>query len=94
MDFAGKRAEDGADAGGVAQNFRSGDDEALSCTQDDGPATRERAGANLRALQVGENSDWFFLFDGGGAQRDDILRVLGMRTVRKIQAGDVHAGLQ
>ncbi len=44
--------------------------------------------------KIGENGDWFFLFDGGGTQRGDILRVLGVRAMRKIQAGDIHAGFQ
>ena len=90
----GSGTEGSADTRGIAQDLRGGDNEALPGAQHDGPASGERAGANLGTLQVGENGDWFFLFDGGGTQGGDILRVLGVRAMRKIQAGDIHAGFQ
>src|SRR5579863_1440752 len=72
VDFARERAEDGADTRGIAQNPGSGDDEALSRAQHYGPASRERSGANLRALQIGQDGDGFFLLDGGGAKRCNV----------------------
>jgi hypothetical protein len=92
--FTRQRPEDGADTRGIAQDLGSGDNEALSGTQHYRPAARKRAGANLWALEVSENGDWFFLFDSGSAQGNDILRMVRVRAMRKIQAGDVHARFQ
>ena len=36
----------------------------------------------------------FSLFDGRSAEKSDALGVVGVRTVREIQARDVHAGVQ
>src|SRR4029077_3252978 len=94
VDFAWQRAEGGADPRGVAQNSRSCNDEALTRAQLYWPASGERPGANLRTLQVGENGDWFFLFDGRGAQRGDILRMFRVSAMRKIQPRHIHTSLQ
>jgi hypothetical protein len=94
VDFAREWPEDRADARGIAENFRGGDDEALSGAKHDGAASSKGAGANLGALQIRKNGDGLFLFDGGSAKGDDILSVLGVSAMRKIQASDVHAGFE
>jgi hypothetical protein len=45
-------------------------------------------------LQVSENGDRLFLFNGRGAQLDYILRVLCVSAMRKIQPRHIHARLQ
>src|SRR5580704_402786 len=94
VDFARQRSENSADARSIAQNPRSGDDEALSRAQHHGPASRERSGANLRALQIGQDGDGLFPLDSSSAERGNILRMLGVRAVREIQAGHIHSGMQ
>jgi hypothetical protein len=94
VNFARQRPEDGADTRGIAQDFGRGNNEALSCAQQDRPASRKRAGANLWTLEVSENGDWFFSFDSGSAQGSDVLRMVRVRAMRKIQTGDVHAGFE
>jgi hypothetical protein len=94
MDFFRKRPENGTDSSGIAQNLRGGNNEALPSAEHDWPASRERPSANLWALQVSENGDRFFLIDGSGAQGCDILSMLSVGAMRKIQPSDIHAGFQ
>jgi hypothetical protein len=94
VDFLRERPENGADSRGIAQDLGGGNYEALPGAEHDRPASGERPGANLWALQVGKNGDWFFLFDSGGTQSSDILRVLGVGAMREIQPGNIHPGFQ
>ena len=49
------------------------------------------AGADFRALQVLEDADGASLALGGAAQALDVVGVIVVRAVRKVEAGDVHA---
>ena len=52
----------------------------------------ELAGADLGALQVGEDADGLALFAGDGADHLDELGLLGVGAVGEVEAGDVEAG--
>src|SRR5258708_7012552 len=94
MNFARKRLENGADAGGIAEHTRGGDHKLLPGAQSYGRTTGERAGSNLGALQGGENGNRFVKMKGGGAQVSDIFGMVCVRAVGEIEARNVHARAQ
>jgi hypothetical protein len=94
MDFARERRENGADASGIAEHARRGDNKFLAGAQHYRRTTGERAGSNLGALQVGENRNRLVKMQRSGTQSSDILSVVCVRTVREIEAGYVHARAQ
>ena len=51
----------------------------------------EQSRTNFRALQVLEDTDRASLALGGAPQASDVLRVILVRAVGKIEASDVHA---
>ncbi len=59
----------------------------------DGLALLEPSGANLRALQILKNTDGALQMTRDAAQSPDSPRVLCMRAVGKIQAGNIHPEL-
>ena len=83
--------EDGADHGGGAFDLTRGDDKALACDELDGLVVLELAGANLGALEVGEDADGLALFAGDGADHLDEFSLLGVGAVREVEAGDIEA---
>ena len=54
----------------------------------------QRAGADFGALQILQNADGASFAFGGAAQALDVVGVIFVRAVRKIQAGNVHAQAQ
>ena len=52
----------------------------------------ERAGADFGAGHIGENGDGPLVAAGGGAQESDGGGVFGVRAVREVEPGHVHAG--
>src|ERR1700687_606574 len=94
MYFLGQLVESGAHAGGIAEDSGGGDDEALPRLQLYRRFAGQGAGADLGALQIGEDSEGLLDLDGGGAESGDALGVVGVGTMGKIQARDVHAGVQ
>ena len=91
MHFAGQWAKGSADAIRIAGNPGGGDHEALAGTQRYGRAACQRARADFRSLQVGDDGDGFLVLDGSGTECRDAARVVGVGTVREIQARYVHA---
>jgi hypothetical protein len=87
----GQGTERGADTFGRADNISGGDDEALAEMQMNGLSFFERAGADFRSLQIGENSHGLFVTRRSAPNRSDVAGVLFRRSVRKIQARHVHA---
>jgi len=94
MNFARQWFENRTDAGGIAEHTGGGDDEALPRLQLYRRFAGQGAGADLGALQIGEDGDGFLDLDGRGAECRDALRVVGVGAVGKIQARDVHAGVE
>src|SRR5258706_14174596 len=94
MNFARERLENGAHAGGIAEHARGGDHKFLAGAQNYRRTAGERAGSNLGALQVGEDSDRFVKMKRGGAQNSDIFGVVCVRAMREIEARDIHARAQ
>ena len=90
VDRLGKRAKRGADAFRSAQNIFCGNYEPLAEPQTDRPAMLERAGADFRALQIGDDGDWFFVVRGSAAYGGKMPRVLLRRPVGEIQARHIH----
>src|ERR1700675_2221065 len=73
----------------------------LPTSQEDAPATHQalkgalqRAGPDLRTLQVTEKGNWAVGVLGGGPHVDRRLAVGRLVAMREVQAGDIHAGLQ
>ena len=64
LEVFGEGLEDGADEGGGAFDLARGDGEALAGDELDGLVVFELAGADLGALQVGEDADGLALFVG------------------------------
>src|SRR5271170_4117712 len=56
-----------------------------------GSVANETPGANFGPLQVLKNADGAVFLCGNAAQKFNILGVVVVRAVRKIQAGNVHA---
>src|SRR6185437_1105830 len=55
---------------------------------------RQIADANARALKIAEYGDRLSQLFGDLANRPDALGVIGVCTVREVQAGDIHARLR
>ena len=51
----------------------------------------QRSGADFRALQVLEDADGASLALGGTAQAVDVVGVIFVGAVGKVEAGDIHA---
>jgi hypothetical protein len=68
---------------------RDGDDRAS--LQKDGLALLEQPGADFGALQVLEDANSVSLTLGGTAQTLDVVGVIFVAAVRKVEAGDIHA---
>jgi hypothetical protein len=66
----------------------------LSGAQNDWRAAGKRPSSNLGALQIGEDSDGFVNARGCCSQHGDVLGVIRVRAVRKIETRDVHSGAQ
>ena len=79
--------------GGAGNILRSdGDDRAGF--QQDGLVALQQAGADLGALQILQDADGAAFALGGAAQALDVVGVIFVRAVGKIEAGDVHAEAQ
>ena len=79
-------------SGGGAFDLARGDGEALAGDEQDGLVVYEVAGADLGALQVGEDADGLALFAATCAHHADELGLLRVGAVREVEAGDVEAG--
>ena len=92
LEVFGERLEGGADERGGAFDLARGDGEALAGDQQHGLVVLQLAGADLRALQVGEDADGLAFFAGDVAHHLDQLGLLRMGAVREVEAGDVESG--
>ncbi len=92
LEVFGEGLEDGADEGGGAFDLARGDGEAFAGDELDGLVVLELAGANLGALQVGEDADGLAFLLCDGAHHLDELGLLGVGAVGEVEAGDVEAG--
>ena len=92
FEIFGEGGEGGADHGGGAFDLVRGDGEAVAGDEEDGLVVLELAGADLGALQVGEDADGLALFLRDGADHLDELGLLGVAAVREVEAGHVEAG--
>ena len=68
------------------------DGETLAGDELDGLVVLELAGADLGALEVGEDADWLVLLLRDGADHADELCFLLVGAVGEVEPGDVQAG--
>ncbi len=90
-EFAGEIGERGGDAGGGAGNILRRDGDHRTGFQQDGLVALQGAGADFRALQVLQDADGASLALGGAAQAVDVVGVIFVGAVGKVEARDVHA---
>ena len=87
LEIFGERLEGGADERGGAFDLAGRDGEALAGDQLDGLVVLELAGADLGALQVGEDADGLAFFARDRADHLDELGLLGVGAVGEVEAG-------
>ncbi|MPN43875.1 hypothetical protein SDC9_191436 [bioreactor metagenome] len=90
MDVTGQARVGAADDVLVAHDVAGGDGEGLAVGQDD-RAVAERPQADLRSLQVGEQTDRAVRLGLRVAEVLEPLLVLRVGAVAHVEAGDVHA---
>ena len=89
--FAGEIGKGGGNAGRSAGDVARGDDHGRTAFELDGFVALQASSADLRALQILENADGAIFLLGGEAQALDVVGVVFVGAVGKIQAGNVHA---
>ncbi len=91
LEVFGQRGEGGADFLCGALHLVRRDGERLAGDQLHGLVVDELAGANLRALQVGEDADGLALGGCDAAYHLDQFGLLRVAAVREVEAGDVYS---
>ena len=81
-----------ADKMGGSRHIARGDGELLPGFEMHRKAILQPAGANLRALQVAHDADWLVLFARDLAHHLDQFQLFRVRSMRKVEAGNIEAG--
>ena len=92
--FAGQSGEGSREQPGISLHSPGGDGDRRARAQFDGCSPRQQSGANLRPLKVLKNRQRLSALPGQAAHQAQTPCVLRVSAVRKIQAGDIHPGVE
>src|ERR1700734_1780550 len=90
-DFAGEIRERGGDESGSADDVAGSNAHGRAALQFDGFVALQASSADLGALQILQNADGAVFFFSGAVEAFDVVGVIFVRAVGKVEAGNVHA---
>src|SRR5215471_8207485 len=84
VNFPRQGREGCANSCGIAEHLRRRNHKSLPCAKPHRPAPSKRPRTDFWSLEIRQNGDWLFMLAGGGADHSEGLRVLFVRSMRKV----------